>query len=141
MSQRRQGKPQNKTKPVFGPVTFSFQYVDFKQSDKFALSKIVDENFLKRLFEKLKHASKQRVEDYKKEENNHYNEWDDLTEKGFTHLRLQPELKDKKPFQLTVTKKARIHGLWEGNVFCVVWFDPNHLLRPFDVQNKNKHKK
>lgn len=138
---RRSGRVQNKTPPILNPdtVKFSFQFVDFEQSPDFALAKIVDHNFLEALFKELQHASKQFPQPYRQEEGNHSNDWDDLTEEGFQHV--PDELLDKKPHQIRITPKARLHGIWEKNTFYIIWFDPDHLLRPYDIQSRNKRGK
>lgn len=141
MTRKTNAKVQNKTESRLGPVTFSFEWVDFDQSEKFALKKIVDEAFLKQLFDELQTASATLSQDYRQKKRNHQNEWKNLTEDAFEHL--PSELQDKKPFQISITSslKARIHGFWEESVFCVVWFDPDHLLYPTDIQDRNKRGK
>lgn len=138
---RRSGKVQNTTPPILNPdtVKFSFQFVDFVQSPNFALCKIVDQDFLEALFKTLQHACRQFPQPFRQEHGNHSNDWEDLTEDGFKEV--PDELLDKKPHQIRITPKARVHGIWEKNIFYIIWFDPNHLLRPYDVQQRNKRGK
>jgi hypothetical protein len=138
---RRRGKVRNITPVILNPdtVKFSFQFVDFDQSPNFALAKIVDHDFLGALFKELQHASRQIPDPYRQEEGNHSNDWDDLTEEGFNHV--PDELLDKKPHQVRITSKARVRGIWEKNTFYIIWFDPDHLLRPYNIQSRNKRGK
>ncbi|NOU68206.1 hypothetical protein GC096_29695 [Paenibacillus sp. LMG 31461] len=55
-------------------------------------------------------------------------DWDRSTEKSFG-IPKEDEIVDKPwQFAISVNEHGRIHGFFIGNVFNVVWFDPNHQL-------------
>jgi hypothetical protein len=56
-------------------------------------------------------------------------DWSKTTEKyGFTHLNSQLKQIPAYQFQISSNEHGRIHGFILGNVFFVIWFDPEHKL-------------
>jgi hypothetical protein len=62
----------------------------------------------------------------------HRIEWADTTEPtGFAHL--NPTLRAQAhpyQFSLSSNEHGRVHGFFAGDVFYVVWLDPEHQLYP-----------
>jgi hypothetical protein len=55
--------------------------------------------------------------------------WTDTSRTGFG-LPKEDELVEK-PWQLSLSvNSGRFHGFFIGDVFCIVWLDPNHDLYP-----------
>ncbi len=57
--------------------------------------------------------------------------WGQTSEpEGFQHLNEQ--FQGYTPYQFAISRNeyGRIHGFFIGNVFHVVWLDPDHLLYP-----------
>ncbi|MCP6040932.1 hypothetical protein NL354_18735 [Klebsiella pneumoniae] len=61
----------------------------------------------------------------------HCIEWKTTSEPdGFTHLNEQFQSYTPYQFAISRNEHGRIHGFFIGNVFYVVWLDPNHQLYP-----------
>jgi hypothetical protein len=53
----------------------------------------------------------------------------DTTEKdGFAHLNEQLRQIPAYQFQVSSNEHGRIHGLVIGNIFFIIWLDPDHRL-------------
>lgn len=53
--------------------------------------------------------------------------WEETSQKkGFCHLPKQYQ--DYEPRQFAVSKKGRVFGFMIDNLFCIVWFDVEHIV-------------
>lgn len=122
-------------------IIFSFQYLDLK-SKKYSLDNIIDKNkksqYINDFFNKIKEYSE--LNNFKKDIIGRYSDinhihpinWKDnrIRESNFNCLKkeLMEQIKDE-CWQLGINHYPfRIHGFFVGNVFYVVWLDPEHNL-------------
>ncbi|MHB1937990.1 MAG: hypothetical protein ACYCOR_15580 [Acidobacteriaceae bacterium] len=137
-------------KPETGRLQFSFKHLDDKHP-KFNIGNCSRE-FLIALLREVKNYSEYTVELFEEENNKdhrHKNFWSDTTErKGFTHLSVEIQNEYSWQFALhpqnyTLRPQAyigqeddwRVHGMLVGNVFYIVWPDPEHKLAPRNSRN------
>lgn len=114
-------------------LSFSFQYIDPAHA-KFGFSGQTPAYFCK-LLERLKDISTLTSLEFTTNRNaalkSHCIEWKTTSEPdGFTHLNEQ--FQSYTPYQFAISRNeyGRIHGFFIGNVFYVVWLDPDHQLYP-----------
>jgi hypothetical protein len=113
-------------------VKFSFKYLDTTNS-KFDFSSKESTYFLK-FIERLKGISTSTVSrlcsSYDKRDTLRFHDidWARSSEKCFG-IPKEDEIVDKPwQFAISVNEHGRVHGFFIGNVFNIVWFDPNHEL-------------
>lgn len=116
------------------PLSFSFKHTDLK-SQKFKVEGKEGQYFYK-LLERLKELCRSTPQDLQSSRSPslkcHPITWADTSEKkGFSHL-LPPDLKDSEPYQFNISRNkwGRVHGIFVGSKFYVIWFDPEHELYP-----------
>jgi len=125
-----------KQEPPKGNLLFSFRYVDVS-NEKFRLSRCKD-GYLDKLVERLQEISRHLTTQLQSDQGlrrvlrSHSFEFSRSTEPaGFIHVR-PPDMWAGREWQfsISVNEHGRIHGFIDGDVFYVVWFDPDHLLDP-----------
>lgn len=121
------GKPKN----ARSALSFSFQYIDSVHA-KFGFVKQGTAYFCK-VIERLKGISSLTLLEFTTNRNaalkSHCIDWVSTSEPdGFAHLNEQ--FQSYTPYQFAVSRNeyGRIHGFFIGDVFYVVWLDPDHLL-------------
>ena len=116
-------------------VRFSFEFLDFT-NDKFHHSRCAD-GYFEHFCERLKNVSSLVVTEfcrnhsYQRVLHSHAIDFGRTTERqGF--LTVRPERWEGRAWQfsITVNEHGRVHGFIDGDVFYVVWIDPDHLLCP-----------
>jgi hypothetical protein len=128
-----------KSKLAAGEYSFAnihpvFSFRHYHDSDnKFSVRGILRINDFYMLIERLKTMSGLTWLEIKNSGNTyrfHSNEWADTSKKGFPKAQGIPE--DAPCWQFKVFDKFRIHGFFPTTdmVFCIVWFDRYHKLRP-----------
>ncbi len=112
-----------------GRISFSFRFLNLNH-DKFNInSKTTD--YFRKLMDRLKDISgieKSQLKGYRKTLRCHLIEWKDTTEKSFGIVNEDAIVKEPYQFSLSVNEHGQIHGFFIGNVFYVVWLDPDHRL-------------
>jgi hypothetical protein len=117
-----------------GTVRFSFKYAQVPGADPYAVGTREGRYFVK-VLERLVSVSGMAADDFagkkSKELRNHPVDFNDrrVGVKGFTCLNaVMREQADPKAFQFSVSanEHGRIVGFLIGDVFFVVWFDPDH---------------
>lgn len=116
--------------PPSGDVLFSFKYYEF--SGKFSCLR-QDGAYMDTVlgrFKDLSGVKPQELVNAGKSWRCHPIEWEKTSEpQGFTNL--PPQLSDYTPMQIGLGKaKGRIHGVFSGDIFYLVWFDAEHQLWP-----------
>lgn len=119
------------TEVVSGRISFNFSRL-CEKSGKFEYSNR-NVNYFKKLIERLKSVSDLTREivctsfkDVLRAHQIKFKEDKRLTESTFG---LDPHLDDDAwQLQICSNKHGRIHGYFVGNVFYIVWFDPDHNL-------------
>lgn len=114
-------------------VSFSFKYLK-RGTNKFPLSPSGASSYYSCLLERLQDLSTMTVSEIMNSRSPslrcHPIDWDDpnVTEKCFGFP--NEEVIVDTPYQISVSsnKYGRIHGFFIGNVFYVVWLDPEHNL-------------
>ncbi|MEX0547436.1 hypothetical protein [Raoultella terrigena] len=114
-------------------LSFSFQYIDPAHA-KFGFAGQAAAYFCK-VLERLKDISSLTPLEFTTNRNaalkSHCIEWKATSEPdGFTHLNEQFQSYTPYQFAISRNEHGRIHGFFIGNVFYVVWLDPNHQLYP-----------
>jgi len=113
-------------------VRFSFKYLDLSHG-KFQV-KHRNGEYIHKLADRLKHYSSMNIREQllsskSKSTRFHPIDWDGTTEHdGFTCL--NEELRALDGYEIEVEQKiyGRIHGFILGNIFFIVWLDPDHNL-------------
>ena len=135
--------PVTKSSDIKNELTISFKHLDTNNS-KYSMDSINDNRKRNKLEKDLKSKLKEycSYNDFKKKmtsdinfkENNHIHpiDWNDkqIREKCFTNVEsdLMEEIKYE-CWQLGIDNQGfRAHGFFIGNVFYIVWLDPNHQL-------------
>lgn len=89
--------------------------------------------YFKKVLERLRDVCRMTADEFRapnttKSLRSHRIDWAHTTEKGFG-LKDEEQLVDVPyQFQISSNEHGRIHGFFVGNVFYVVWLDPDHLL-------------
>ncbi|ROP59394.1 hypothetical protein EDF81_2193 [Enterobacter sp. BIGb0383] len=114
-------------------LSFSFQYIDPAHA-KFRFSGQTAVYFCK-VLKRLKDISSLTLLEFTTNRNaslkSHCIVWDTTSEpEGFTHFNEQFQSVTPYQFAITRNEHGRIHGFFIGNVFHVVWLDPDHQLYP-----------
>lgn len=112
-------------------LTFSFRFLCFEHEDCHFGEE--EASYFLKVLERLKHVSTVKVNDFISGTNrtlrNHRINWEDTTQKdGFSHLNEQYHAYPPYQFSVSANEYGRIHGFIIGNVFHVVWLDPNHSV-------------
>lgn len=117
-------------------ISFSFKFLDNAHSE-FNLKK-VNIKYINALFERFKNVSTMDISQFRGDGNqgnakamrSHLIDWDETPYKaGFSHL--PEQYKEYEPRQFSISlSNGRIHGFLMDHVFCVVWFDPDHMVYP-----------
>jgi hypothetical protein len=116
--------------PQRSEVVFCFRHIDWTNT-KFQLTGKGNE-YLGAFLDKMKLLCTMRVTEMLsggKSTRCHVIDFDDTTEpNGFS--KLPEQLRDLRAIQFMIAKNehGRVHGFVIGNVFHVVWFDPEHNL-------------
>lgn len=113
-------------------IIFSFRHVDF-ENKKFQMPENKPEYFtevVNRFKEVCRLTLGQLTGKDARVFHCHAINWNTATESGFKNI--STELQDAKDYQFSITKVkyGRIHGVLLGNIFYIVWFDPDHKLSP-----------
>jgi hypothetical protein len=123
------GKIPEKIKVNPSGLKFSFKYLDL-DNDKFILIPAED-GHIGDFFKRLKHVCDINIGDFQGSRalHSHPIDWKRprITEKRFPFE--NDQLHDK-AWQFAINSKTRIHGALVGDIFFVVWLDPNHRLQP-----------
>jgi hypothetical protein len=113
-------------------IVFSFKYLDLDSNPKFSLAGC-GESYLEKLLLRLRDVSSITYDEFISSRSpalrSHRINWEDTSEpEGFTsvnaYLREQPAFQ----FAISSNEYGRVHGFLLGNVFYIVWLDPNHNL-------------
>lgn len=117
-----------------GLVGFSFKYLEIAHQ-KFGLpDTAVKVNYLPALFDRLKQISSMNCQAFRqagKALRSHSIDWQGTSEpNGYAHLNEQMQGCQPWQFSLAREELGRVHGLWVGNIFYVVWIDHEHQLYP-----------
>lgn len=113
-----------------GYPSFSFKYIKLDH-DKFTINGR-EENYFKKVFGRFQDLSKMKKQELVTSHNStlrcHTIDWGDTTEQCF-NIPNEEYLVDKPwQFSISANEHGRIMGFFIGNIFYVVWFDPNHDL-------------
>jgi len=115
-------------------LSFSFKYLDLDTHQDFSLSKC-GENYFDCFLQRLKNLSGMKTTEFINANNtsirSHIIKWE-KTEKPTGFTRLPSHLQEIAPrqFSIDANRNGRIHGFLIGDVFFVIWLDPQHLLYP-----------
>ncbi|HAF2126683.1 TPA: hypothetical protein G9F27_000787 [Salmonella enterica] len=119
--------------PDVATINFSFRYID-ADNDKFCFTSQGASYFCK-VLNRLKDLStlteREFIADRGATLKSHPIDWRHTSEPdGFSHLNEQ--FQGYTPYQFAVSRNehGRVHGFFIGNVFHVVWLDPDHRLYP-----------
>jgi len=110
-------------------VRFSFRHASLTHP-KFCLDRC-DRVYFLRFLERVRDLSRMTVLEIRANRSKtlrlHSISWGSTTETGFG---LGEEIDGLEPYQFSMSANelGRVHGFWNGTVFHVVWFDPNHEL-------------
>ncbi|WP_312457389.1 hypothetical protein [Pseudescherichia sp.] len=114
-------------------LSFSFQYIDSAHA-KFGFEKQSAVYFCK-VIERLQGMSSLTLLEFTTNRNaalkSHCIDWVRTSEPdGFAHLNEQ--FQSYTPYQFAVSRNehGRVHGFFIGDVFHIVWLDPDHQLYP-----------
>ena len=113
---------------------FSFRYLDLTSNSKFSIDG-KDTQYFTKLLERLKAVSSIKCSEFMSARGNalraHPLNWDDTSERdGFMCLNEQLRTLPAYQFEISANAHGRVHGVITGNVFVIVWLDPNHKLFP-----------
>ncbi len=111
-------------------VIFSFRYLDLTNKKFNYNNRNID--YFHNFIERLRDVSKIRIRDIGAQGKTlrcHPINWDETTETCF-NIPNEEEIVAGGEFQfaLSSNEHGRIHGFFIGNIFCVVWMDPDHKL-------------
>lgn len=114
-------------------LSFSFQYIDPAHA-KFDFAG-QNAGYFCKVLERLKDISSLTSLEFTTNRNaalkSHCIEWQTTSEPdGFAHLNEQFQSYTPYQFAISRNEHGRIHGFFIGNVFHVVWLDPDHKLYP-----------
>lgn len=114
-------------------INFSFRYIDAAH-EKFRFSAQNPAYFCK-VLDRLKDLSTMTEREFTADRGgalkSHPIDWGHTSEpEGFQHLNEQ--FQSYTPYQFAISRNeyGRIHGFFIGNIFHVVWLDPDHQLYP-----------
>ncbi|GCY61455.1 hypothetical protein HmCmsJML079_03969 [Escherichia coli] len=114
-------------------INFSFRHIDANH-EKFRFS-AQNSNYFCKVLERLKNLSTFTAQELITERSAalkcHPIDWRHTSEPdGFSHLHEQ--FQNYTPYQFSISRNehGRIHGFFIGNVFHIVWLDPEHKLYP-----------
>jgi hypothetical protein len=111
-------------------ISFSFHFLNHGH-DKFNANSKKAPYFIK-LIERLKNISgiekSQLITYSNKALRCHLIKWERTTEKGFGIPNEDVIVEEPMQFNISVNEHGRIHGFFIGNVFYIVWLDPDHKL-------------
>src|SRR5579872_3099679 len=115
-------------------VSFSFKYLDI-QNPKFCIKR-KDGKYFNKVVERLHGLSGYTPMDFRSNRSSslrtHPIDFSETSEKKGFPIK-NPELTQSDSayqFEISANAHGRIHGLFIGPVFYVVWFDPDHKLYP-----------
>ena len=112
-------------------LRFSFKHLSLNNK-KFSIQG-KNHDYFGKVLERLKNISSLKASELFSNRSSslraHPINWSKTTEKhGFTHLNSQLKQIPAYQFQISSNEHGRIHGFILGNVFFVIWFDPEHKL-------------
>lgn len=111
-------------------ISFSFHFLD-TDHHKFNING-KQTNYFKKFIDRLKDISgieRRRLSDYSnKTLRFHSIKWEDTTERCFGIPNEDTVVEEPMQFSLSANEHGRVHGFFIGNVFYVVWLDPDHKL-------------
>ncbi|MEW6352668.1 MAG: hypothetical protein AB1646_26790 [Thermodesulfobacteriota bacterium] len=114
-------------------LAFSFKHLDLQARGDFSLAHSKD-GYAATLLERLRDMSSMTVDEFHKNRRSlraHAIDWGRTSQPdGFLHLNEQLRNEPPWQFQLTSNEHGRVHGFFVGNIFYVVWLDPDHRLYP-----------
>ncbi|MEW6351604.1 MAG: hypothetical protein AB1646_21345 [Thermodesulfobacteriota bacterium] len=113
-------------------LAFSFKHLDLQARGDFSLAHSKD-GYAATLLERLRDVSSMTVDEFRGNRSlrTHPIDWSKTSQPdGFAHLNEQLRDEPAWQFQLTSNEHGRVHGLFVGNIFYVVWLDPDHRLYP-----------
>ncbi|MBV7437297.1 hypothetical protein [Aeromonas sp. sif2416] len=116
-------------------ISFSFQYIDSTHA-KFGFAGQGAAYFCK-VIDRLKDLSSFTSLEFTSNRNpaikSHCIDWETTSEPaGFSHLNEQFQSLSPYQFAISRNEHGRVHGFFNGDVFHVVWLDPDHQLYPGD---------
>lgn len=117
--------------PVAGDILLSFKHYDFSGKFMCANQCKADLQYMDTTLARLKHICGAKLSELKasgKTWRCHPIKFSETTEpNGFSTL--PAHLQDNEPMQIGLeTGDGRIHGVFSGNIFYLVWFDADHRL-------------
>lgn len=127
------GQQFKKTQVSEQKISFSFLYFDPK--DEELCPRSYRDGYVFALMERLRVLSNwtvmEFVSKYQKNIRNHKIDWSD-TSRATGFVRMKSEHKAAEAYQFCVDDHnfGRVHGIFVGDVFFVVWLDHNHKLYP-----------
>jgi hypothetical protein len=115
-----------------GQLTFSFKLIDCTSNQKFTFD-VARDGYPLKLFQRLKSLCSMTWPEIRSDRSPalraHPINFSETSEPGgFSHLNEQ--FRALEPWQISVSSNehGRVHGVVIGNVFYVVWIDPDHRL-------------
>jgi len=111
-------------------ISFSFHFLSINH-DKFN-SNGKAPKYYQKFIDRLKDISgieKKRLSDYSnKTLRFHPIKWEDTTEESFGIPNEDTIVEVPMQFSLSANEHGRVHGFFIGNIFYIVWLDPDHKL-------------
>ena len=120
-----------KLKPPQG-ISFSFKYYN-ENHNKFSCTE-KEAIYWLTLLKRLKDLSSLTVQELLVNRSStlrcHPIKWEDTSESGFGLPNEEQLVDTPYQFSLSSNEHGRIHGFFIGEIFYIVWLDPDHLLYP-----------
>lgn len=120
-----------KLKPPPG-ISFSFKYYN-ENHNKFSCTE-KEAIYWLTLLKRLKDLSSLTVQELLVNRSStlrcHPINWEDTSERGFGLPNEEQLVDTPYQFSLSSNEHGRIHGFFIGEIFYIVWLDPDHLLYP-----------
>tara|TARA_R110000796_G_scaffold64260_4_gene148922 strand:+ start:10875 stop:11318 length:444 start_codon:yes stop_codon:yes gene_type:complete len=121
------------TAPDDESLKFSFRFFD--PSDKEVCPETFKEGYTQTLMQRLRDLSRFTVKEFRttnhKSVRGHKIDWGKTARPdGFTNLNEQFQMCEPWQFQLTANEHGRVHGVFVGGCFYVIWLDHHHAVYP-----------
>jgi hypothetical protein len=111
-------------------ISFSFHYLNLNH-EKFNIDSKPTQYFIK-LVDRLKSISSMESSQFIEHSDQtlrcHRIKWEKTTEKSFGIPNEDTIVDVPRQFSISANRHGRVHGFFIGNVFYVVWLDPEHKL-------------
>lgn len=122
--------PPNAIEKHSSRIAFSFHFLNLEHA-KFNINS-KETNYFKKFIDRLKVISgieKKSLSDYSsKTLRFHPIKWEDTSEQCFGIPDEGTTVEEPMQFSLSANEHGRVHGFFIGNIFYIVWLDPNHKL-------------